>query len=254
MSSPPAGQARRAIPWRDYAWFAGVPLLAAVVLFVLVEYTGIDRAFSDLFFDPVAKKFPLRHDWFLEVIGHHWAKYVLVVISFASLAAVLFSFGVAALRPYRRPLLFLFLAMTIGPMVVGHLKDTTNKHCPYDLDIYGGYAPHKSLLETADPGVERGRCWPGGHASGGFALMGLFFIWRHQRPRLALAGLGIGLGYGLMLGLGRTVQGAHFFSHNLWSAIIVWLVAWLLYELMLRRQSSIIPADPGASVRTTAGS
>ena len=226
---------RRALPWRDYLWFAALPLLAAGVLFAIVEYTGVDRAFSNLFFDPATKKFPLRHDWFLEVIGHHWAKYVLVVISFASLAAVLLSYGIAALRPHRRPLLFLFLVMMIGPMAVGHLKDVTNKHCPYDLDVYGGYAPHKKLFEPADPGVERGRCWPGGHASGGFALVAFYFIWRRSRPRLARAGLGAGLAYGLALGLGRTVQGAHFLSHNLWSAIIVWLVAWLLYELLLRR-------------------
>lgn len=83
--------------------------------------------------------------------------------------------------------------------------------------------------------------------------MGLYFIWRRPRPRLALAGLGVGLGYGLMLGLGRTVQGAHFFSHNLWSAIIVWLVVWLLYEVMLRRQTAIVPAHSGAGARSTAG-
>jgi len=232
------------LSWRDLALFAGIPLLVAMILFVVVEYTSIDRAFSDLFFDPAQRKFPLRYDWFLEMVGHHWTKYVLVMIGVGSLLAALSSFIVTTLRPHRRALLFVFLVMMLGPMVVGHLKDVTNKHCPYDLNIYGGYAPYKRLLEPGDPGVERGRCWPGGHASGGFALFALFFVWRHRRPRLALAALGVAMTYGMIMGLGRTVQGAHFISHNLWSAIIVWLVAWLLYEIMLRRPLADIPAEP----------
>jgi membrane-associated PAP2 superfamily phosphatase len=31
------------------------------------------------------------------------------------------------------------------------------------------------------------------------------------------------------------LQGAHFVSHNLWSALICWLVVLALYEVLLRR-------------------
>jgi len=42
---------------------------------------------------------------------------------------------------------------------------------------------------------------------------------------------------GFALGMGRVAQGAHFVSHNLWSALICWLVVLALYELLLRRAS-----------------
>ncbi|MGH8710249.1 MAG: hypothetical protein ACREVA_02860 [Burkholderiales bacterium] len=35
---------------------------------------------------------------------------------------------------------------------------------------------------------------------------------------------------------GRVIQGAHFLSHQLWTALICWLVMLALYELLLRRQ------------------
>jgi membrane-associated PAP2 superfamily phosphatase len=166
---------------------------------------------------------------------HRWAKYLLLVVALIVLAGFAASFFRPGWRPQRRRMLFVFLAMVLGSGMVGLLKQTTNRHCPYDLDIYGGYAPYKKLLEPAASGIRPGECWPGGHASGGFGLMAFYFLWRRSRPRLAWAGLVTGLAYGSALGAGRMIQGAHFLSHNLWSALICWFVALLLYELLLRR-------------------
>ncbi len=218
---------------RFYLWHAGVAVMAALLLVFVFEYTDLDRAISDFFYDPALRHFPLQHDWFLEVVMHHWAKYLIVMIAVGALAGFLASFKVAALRPQRRVLLFVFLALALGPATVSTLKLILAKHCPYDLDIYGGFAPYLRLLDAPVPDVRPGQCFPGGHASGGFALMAFYFVWYRHHPQRAFAVLAAGFLYGFILGAGRLLQGAHFLSHNLWAAVVVWLVALLLYRLIL---------------------
>ncbi|MBC7945755.1 MAG: phosphatase PAP2 family protein [Burkholderiales bacterium] len=114
------------------------------------------------------------------------------------------------------------------------LKAISNKHCPYDLERYGGFAPYVGLLETPAPGIQAGRCFPGGHASGGFSLMAAFFIWRRRRPQRAYLVLAATFACGFVLGFGRILQGAHFLSHNLCTAWVCWLVAIGLYPVVAR--------------------
>jgi membrane-associated PAP2 superfamily phosphatase len=70
-----------------------------------------------------------------------------------------------------------------------------------------------------------------------FLLMAFYFAGRYLRNRrITYWGLLGGFGLGFVLGFGRVVQGAHFLSHQLWAALICWLVMLALYELLLWRQ------------------
>jgi len=212
---------------------AAIPAILALAVLILFESSNLDRNISDWFFDPAVQSFSLHNDWFLEVVMHHWAKYLLVLVAFGALGIFLLSFIRAPLRARRRAALFVLLSMFLGPAAVAGLKAVTNKHCPYDLAIYGGSEPYTRLLERAPPGGRAGECFPGGHASGGFGLMAFYFVWLRQRPRLAHSALIGGFAYGFVLGFGRLMQGAHFLSHNLWAAIVCWYVALVLYRLIL---------------------
>jgi len=53
------------------------------------------------------------------------------------------------------------------------------------------------------------------------------------RPALARAGLWLGLAAGLTFSLARMAQGAHFLSHNLWSALVCWVVILALYVAIM---------------------
>ncbi len=218
---------------RFYLWHVALPVLLAVLLLVVFEASELDRRLSDFFFDPVSASFPWRHNAWMEAIGHQWLKYPLVLLAAALLVTLVLSLRFPRLRAQRKTLLFLLLAMALGPAAVSFLKDTTNKHCPYDLQIYGGSAPYVRLLEQAPPDAPPGRCFPGGHASGGFALMAFYFVWRRRRPRLAFGALVGGFAYGFALGFTRLMQGAHFLSHNLWAAVVCWFVIIILYRLLL---------------------
>jgi membrane-associated PAP2 superfamily phosphatase len=221
-------------------WHVVAPLLFACAVFALFESSDLDRRFSDLFYRPAEHAFALRRAWFLDVALHEWAKYVLVLLACAVLAGIVTSFAIEALRPLRRQLLFILLAMTLGPASVGWLRTTVHKHCPVDVDIYGGFAPYQRLLDAPTPGIQPGRCWPSGHAAGGFSLFAFYFVWRRRWPRRAAAALGVALLYGSMLGVGRVLQGSLFLSYALWSAIVVWFVVLTIYLVLLR------PVDVGA--------
>ncbi len=224
----------------------GPALLAAALLFAM-ETTAIDAAISGWFFDPATASFPLRYNALFELITHQWAKYVVVLIACAVIAAWLMSFVLPALIGYRRVLLFLSLALTLAPATVSTLKAVSPRSCPYDLVEYGGHAPRLGLLEAAPPGESPGHCFPSGHASAGFCLFAFYFAGRALGSRrLMRAGLWGGLAAGTFFGLARVAQGAHFLSHNLWSALVCWLVILALYvaTIGLPQGATAVPA-PG---------
>ncbi|MGH8671898.1 MAG: phosphatase PAP2 family protein [Burkholderiales bacterium] len=229
---------RRRNDTRFWAIHAGAPAVCAMLLLLVFETGDLDVRISNLYFDVAADGFPLKRDWFLEVVMHQWAKYVSVLVALGGLAGFVASFWVDTLRKFRRALLFVFLCLALSGGTVAMLKTVINKHCPWDLEMYGGYAPYVRLLEHVDPRVKPGECFPAGHATAGFGLMSLYFLWFASKPRWAFAALLGGFIYGNILGLGRIIQGAHFLSHNLWAALVAWCVALLLYRLILYPQPS----------------
>ncbi len=220
-----------------YVWHLVAAVLLAALLLAVIYLAGLDPFVSDLFFDQAAGVFPLRGNWLLEHILHAGFRNAVVGLALGLLLAWLASFRLPALAPYRRLLLFLFLSMLIGSSAVAGLKGVTGKHCPYDMRDFGGSVPYRELLDPLPAGVGPGKCWPGGHAASGFCLFGFYFasIWLGRR-RWAAAALAGALLLGFGVGLARVAQGAHFLSHNIWSALICWLITVALYEVMLRQR------------------
>ena len=94
--------------------------------------------------------------------------------------------------------------------------------CPWDLLRYGGQRPYVELLHLRPIGLTRGACFPAGHASAGYAWMALYFFFLMARPQWRWWGLAAGAGAGLLFGLSQQLRGAHFLSHDLWTAMICW--------------------------------
>ena len=221
------------------------PALLVAALLLVMETTAVDSVISGWFFDPVAGVFPLHYNAALEVFGHQWPRQLVIVVACCVIGIYLMSFVLPQLKPQRRLLLFLSLALTLAPLAVVLLKAASARHCPWSLQEYGGFAQHLSLFEAVPPGQAAGHCFPSGHATAGFCLLAFYFAGLALgNRRLAHAGLWGGLAAGLALGMVRVAQGAHFFSHNLWSALVCWLVILALYI-------AIVGAPGGA--QSTAG-
>ena len=232
----------------------GVPL--AVIVFLLgLEATDVDRIVENWFFDAAAGSFPLQRDTVLEVVLHYWTRCIVALIAAIAFAGFLLSFTIAALARERRMLLFVAVSIALSTAAVAALKLTSGKHCPWDLEEYGGLVPYTRLLELAPPGEKPGHCFPAGHASTGFSLLAFYFVGRARRdPRLARAGLALGLGAGLVLGVGRMAQGAHFLTHVLWAGVVCWLVTVAVYAAIMRAGASTSPCGQGPGAMTASGS
>jgi membrane-associated PAP2 superfamily phosphatase len=221
-----------------YARHAILPTVVALAMLALIALSGLDWRLSDLFFDAGAKVFPLRDHPFLEIGLHRIAKHVVVVFA-AGMAVVAFvSLFSRRLAAWRRVLWFVVASMALSSASVSLLNAVTGKHCPYDLEAYGGSAPYVGLFDALPPGVAPGHCWPGGHATTGFSLFALYFAagWLGRRRSARwLLGAAAALGFGV--GLSRVAQGAHFASHIIWSALLCWLITLALYLLMLHGRS-----------------
>lgn len=224
-----------AVPLRA-RWIV-VPLLIAIVLIAIDHTTDMDRTLTRWAYDAQTRTFPLRTAFWLDVVMHHWTKDVVITLGGLLAAALVVSSILPVLSGQRLVLLFVVLAMSLAPLAVTLAKSVSARHCPWDIDEFGGLVPYTRMFEPAVPDSPAGHCFPAGHASTGFALLALYFAaYANGRKKAARIALAVGLGAGLALGFGRVLQGAHFPSHVLWSGLLCWVVMVLLYRLVLRKK------------------
>lgn len=214
---------------RQEGWLLALPLLLAPLIWLVFDRTPLDRVVIAPFFDARNHSFPWRHHPFMQNVMHSGLKFMVVAVGMALLGGFLLTYIVPQWETHRRRLLWLFLAMAGGALSVSVLKQGSALHCPWDLAEYGGYAPFARLFERLPQTVSAGRCFPGGHASGGFALMAFYFGLRDTHPRHARLALALGVGLGMAMGWAQMMRGAHFLSHNVWSAWVVWMFLALFY-------------------------
>lgn len=227
--------------------YLGIPL-ATVVALLLLEMTSLDMNVADLFFDQSAGQFIGRHSYVLENILHDRVKQGVILFGLLSIVGFAASFVFKRLYGWRRELGYLVLALGLSTAFVTPLKQLTQVQCPWSLTEFGGKETYSKLLDVRPATDKPGLCWPGGHAATGFCLFALFFVLRDRKPRAARAALVMAFAAGSLLSLGRMMQGAHFLSHNIWTAVFCWTIALSCYYLVLYR-----PAMAHAPARTGAG-
>ncbi len=234
----PPNQIPRSRPFNFTLGFGLPALLMAALLFG--EPSGLDFALSRQFYEP-GIGFVGRHSWLLEDFLHDRVKQLVIVIGVLAIVGFLLSLLPTRLAPWRRSLGYLVLALGLSTSIVTPLKTLTGVHCPWSLTEFGGAETFTPLLSERAPALKPGRCWPGGHASAGFSLLALFFVLRDRRPRVARVALAVALGLGTVMSAGRVMQGAHFFSHNLWTLLFDWTICLACYRLVLYRAAMAMP-------------
>lgn len=212
----------------------GVPAIAAVAL-LLLELTSLDMDLAKLFYNAAEGGFIGRHSFFLEDILHDRAKQVVILFSVLAILGFIGAFILERLKPYRRELGCLVLSLALATAFVTPVKAVTAVQCPWSLKEFGGKETYSELLSPRPPTDKPGRCWPGGHAATGFTLFALFFVLRDRRPRMARKAFIFAAGLGTVFSVSRMMQGAHFFSHNVWTAIFCWLICLGAYYFLLYR-------------------
>ena len=239
---------------RFYGLNLGIPLACAAVVFLLFDLTHVDIAISDFFYDPLHQVFALGHVRLFEQITHKWARAIPNWTGEAAIIGALLSFFWPLFKPQKRPgllrildrtrlskplrfaykhrrdFLYVVFAFSLSTGVIHYLKGHTSVYCPVETTQYAGKIEHKEWFRNFDllKVAGNGRCWPGGHASGGFTLLALYFVARRYRWRYSKAVMCGALALGFVYGTTRVLQGWHYMSHTFWAGIFVWLSCWLM--------------------------
>jgi membrane-associated PAP2 superfamily phosphatase len=233
--------------WRRHGWW---PLCAFLTAFAFLELLGLDRPLAHaLYFDADSRQWlgAGNGSWWARDILHSGGRWLVRLVAAAAVCVWAGSLLVKRLRTLRRGAGFVALAMLLSTGIVGGLKATSNVDCPWDLIEYGGDQPYVPLFADRPDELPRAKCFPGAHASSGFALLCFYFLWRDRSRKLAAWGLAVGLVTGLAFAIGQEARGAHFLSHNLTSAVIVWYVQLALYAWLLK------PPGPALAQPVAAG-
>jgi len=237
-------------------WLAAAALAGFGLLIVLLaQYTDLDLALADLYFDPITRRFPWDHTWFGRDFMHGYLKNVIVWSGFLLISVAVIDFAVALprLSPLRRlQLRFLALASTLEPLLVRTLKENSALHCPVAIDRYGGSHSLLRLLDPIPDAWSAGHCFPAGHASAGMWLSALAIWWLPQQPRRAAAVFVGGLSVGLAMGWVQQMRGMHFLSHTLataWLSTALMLLMFALFRRPLASAALAPTASPDGAMR-----
>lgn len=203
---------RPSLLWPTFA------VIGVVIFFGMPGLGGetVDLWFQGLFWDGKAWLIPHEAAW------GRWLAYdgpKAVIIAFA--VFILIQIVRAMLQGHSARLYWFTLAcLAVVSVLCTQLRAWSHMATPLDLKLYGGVWDHLLLFQAKPVGYPS-HAFPAGHASGGFALLGLY--WSLPKAHRAW-GLCIGLGLGTWMGLYQIARGEHFLSHTLATAALAWLV------------------------------
>lgn len=206
-----------------------------VPIAALLAITRIDIVVAHaLFFDELHRHWIGATSWWTNELIHRDGAWLMRSIATLSLALWGATWVKPTWQPLRRPALYFFVSVVLSVGIVGLLKTLTNVDCPRDLSEFGGTFPFIHLFEARPAALRHARCFPAAHASSGYALLAIYFVLRERSRWAARLGLAAGLGLGLVFGIAQQARGAHFISHDVWSAMIVWTVSLSLYTFVFQ--------------------
>jgi len=212
-------------------------LIALAGAFLLFEFTSIDLWLQDFFFNFSTKQWLVDEDAPIPILFFYTGPKVLIIA--LSVGLFVLAAGPARWRARwpvpgaRRVDIWVAIdTLAAAPGLIAISKATTNVFCPRDIQRYGGSVPYVRVMEICEPGTrpeKRGRCFPAGHASGGYALFGLAGLATTRRGRWI--GVGIGFVVGSIMGVYQMLKGAHYLSHTVVTVLVCWIVFLLLRRL-----------------------
>lgn len=193
--------------------------LLTIISLILESVVEFDRFFQQPFFE--------NGKWLISPEFHaeyKWLFYTGVKVCIIIFTTGLFLYSIYCiyskkdnLSKWIKPSLLAVSSIAAIPLIISILKAITGVYAPNDLIPYGGKNEHIGfLLQLYTYGHPAGgRCFPAGHASGGFALMSLSLLPVSNRSKKILLLLGLIVGWSM--GLYQMARGEHFISHTLFT-------------------------------------
>lgn len=217
--------------------------LLLLLSFAWFELTPTDLWLQALFYDGQRQAWVWSNkEPVTRFLLYDGAKGLLILFALGLLISLAFCRRWSRLASHCRGIRIVVLSLILVPSTVAGLKTATNVACPRSLVLFGGELPYIKVLEKYPAGARPKsiqRCFPASHASGGFALMSLMFLFRTSRRRRLAVASGVLIGW--TTGSYKMAIGDHFFSHTLTSM----LLAWFIINLIVIVDGRIFPGSGG---------
>lgn len=163
-------------------------------------------------------------------IFYNGIKIPLYIIGLMTITASIISFKKNKWIEYRKGFLVVSLTLILLPSLIAFVgKKVTNVQCPDDTNLFSGTIPYVKLFDSYPKNPDSpdgkwfpGHCFPAGHASGGFALISLYCLFKKRKNKIL--GLALGITMGSIMGGYQMLRGAHFISHNLVTMLLAFII------------------------------
>jgi membrane-associated PAP2 superfamily phosphatase len=216
-------------------WLSALILLLSILFFGL---SGTDIWVEKHFYNP------LTHQWIvdtnnpvLKFIFYDGIKRLLIILNVMVIIGLIAAWKKPFLVPYKRGLVIVVLSSIFVPLLVSSLKAVTNVPCPKSLEIFDGTYPHTCVWEKYPSDFcqkQKQKCWPAGHASGGFALLSLIFLFHTRKAKIGAVVLSMAIGWSM--GVYKMVIGDHFLSHTFITMIMAWFIISIIVAILNRME------------------
>lgn len=209
--------------------------------FLVFEFSNLDINIQNHFYDFDLDTWVLdRNDRLARFIFYDGVKALFVVGVLLMIMALLLFRNSKIIKEYKQGLIIVCLATLLVPSVIGILKAYTNVPCPKDIVHFGGSYPYVTVLSNYPKSFIQSKnieCYPAGHASGGFSLMALFFLFKSKRNKVIALGLSTTIGWST--GLYKMLIGDHFLGHTVITMILAWCLILVLAMFVLRKSGTL---------------
>lgn len=189
--------------------------IVAVVITVLSQLHALDTWISDTAYDVES------HAWMIDHATSAWRfilydgpKRLIILIGLLLVLYSVWPVRIASRILARREAIFLLICLALVPTVIGAIRQNSGVACPYSIQRYGGELSDHVAYSSISSFRNRAQivgCWPSGHVSGGFALLGFAFLCRLRNTRIKFAIASVTAG--ASMGVYQILRGAHFASH-----------------------------------------
>ncbi|SHK14309.1 Membrane-associated enzyme, PAP2 (acid phosphatase) superfamily [Marinobacter antarcticus] len=201
-------------------------LFVLLFSFLIFELTPIDLAIQDYFFNFKTNGWVLDKNAVIpKLIFYDGIKRIYILFVVTLLIILIFFRQKSIIVRYKKGIIVVLISCIFIPLFIGFLKYVTNVPCPKDIQHYGGVYPYVSVLSeypSAFQQTGRIKCYPAGHASGGFSLMSLYFLFSMKRNRKIALVSAISIGW--VVGSYKMMIGDHFFGHTFITMTLSWLL------------------------------
>jgi len=216
-----------------------VTLILLVLSVVLLGISNVDSIVQDLLYNIQTQQWILsKSDQPYHLIFYKSIKILLILISTLLLASLLFFRKIKIVIQYKKGLMIVLFSLIFVTTISVEIKKYSNMPCPKHQIHYGGKYPDTVVWESYPKpydSFQKTKCWPAGHASAGFALLSLFFLFKRKRNKYI--GLIIGLSLGWSMGIYKMLIGDHYFSHTFISMLLAWFIILIIHKTVNYRTS-----------------